>query len=235
MNEDQKARLTAKYEEAKARGMNPADIKDPELQNFFDEVAKVLLENFDRTIPFEYAEKLIGVLGFFRKLIDEDDWTVIIKLHALLESVLSHALADALKHPELISLFAELPMSDARFGKVKFLRELNLIADEHMKFIYRLSQLRNEMAHDARNVTFSLKDYVGKMQPNEIKAFFNAIVGKEFAQKWTPERLAEYKETPKKTLVLGTFSVLATLIFFGAAQSVREKREKPSAVPAKPE
>ena len=97
-----------------------------------DELQAKLIANLkeDPNIPIDEAEAKLQIEGFFNKLVSDDDWTTIVKLHALFEGVFSHLLADALCCPELLGVLSNLPMGETRYGKLKFLKELKLITGE---------------------------------------------------------------------------------------------------------
>lgn len=67
-------------------------------------------------------ETEIGIAsGFFERLLqDGDDWSFVIKLHALAEAALTHLLTAAVGREELSDLFSSLPMADSRRGKLGY-------------------------------------------------------------------------------------------------------------------
>jgi hypothetical protein len=63
----------------------------------------------------EYAEleRAVGVReGFFHRLVDEDDWSFVIKLHALFEAACAHLLLFHFREPELADIVARLELSN---------------------------------------------------------------------------------------------------------------------------
>ena len=129
------------------------------------------------------AAELLGELGlpprFFDDLNREDDWSLIIKLHALFEAVLAGLIARRLKEPALESVLAKLEFNDARAGKVAFAKALDLLNPKDETFLRGLSELRNKLIHDVRNVGFNLREYVAGLDKNQ-KAKFK----REFGE-WT--------------------------------------------------
>jgi hypothetical protein len=97
--------------------------------------------------------------GFALALLEEDDWSFIIKLHALMESAVSQLLANALARPELADVFAALEMSNTKTGKIAFVRALDLLPKQHTDFIRALSELRNQLVHRVKNITFDLSQH----------------------------------------------------------------------------
>lgn len=107
--------------------------------------------------------------GFFVQLLREDDWSFVIKLNALFEAACAHALTTRLNAPELIDQFARLELADRERGKVKFLSALNCITEEQAKFLRELATLRNKLAHNVSQVTFTFDRYVSVLDPNQKK------------------------------------------------------------------
>lgn len=119
-------------------------------------------------------EQKLGVSpGFFESLDgeDENDWSFVIKVHALIEAAISHLLTEHLQRPELVELFSRLDMSNKATGKAAFVKALGLLEEPERRFISSLSELRNMLVHDVRNVSFNLAEYVEKMDQNKQEGF----------------------------------------------------------------
>lgn len=97
-------------------------------------------------------------LGFFDALYDEDDWSFVIKLHSFLEAHLSMVLAESMNKSALDS-FTYIPMSNAKYGKAVIASSIGLIPKDMEIFIRALSEFRNLLAHDIRNVGIDIGSY----------------------------------------------------------------------------
>lgn len=64
------------------------------------------------------------------KLLDEDDWSFIIKLHALMEAAIAYLLTQHFDDDRLSGVFEYLELSDAGKGKIAFVKELELLPSE---------------------------------------------------------------------------------------------------------
>lgn len=109
------------------------------------------------------VEETLRSLGVARSFFDDlltkgDDWTFIIKIHALVEAALTHLIVAELERPELADIIAKLETSDTRTGKVAFVKALKLLDDHHRRFVRALSELRNGLVHDVRNTSFSFTE-----------------------------------------------------------------------------
>lgn len=111
--------------------------------------------------------------GFFNSLDDDDenDWSFVIKLHALVEAAVSHLLTEQLHRPELSGLFARLDISNETTGKAAFVKALALLDKPERRFMTALSTLRNGLVHDVRNVDFDLLQHIEKMDKEQQGAF----------------------------------------------------------------
>lgn len=115
-------------------------------------------------------EAKIGVReNFFRDLLQEDDWSFVIKLHALFEAACTHLLLFHFKEPELAAVFTRLELSNKATGKLAFLGKLELLGKEERRLVSTLSELRNSLVHDVRNAEFSLASMVASMSAAELK------------------------------------------------------------------
>lgn len=121
----------------------------------------LLLENSFYDELSQIENRLGLAEGFFRSVRGESDWAFIIKIHALLEAAFSDRICANLVRPELLDIMSAIPMSDSHCGKVAFANSLGMLGDgeqarAHRGFIRYLSELRNMLAHDPRNVDYNL-------------------------------------------------------------------------------
>ena len=130
--------------------------------------------NLGDLIP--HLEAKLGIApGFFGALDsdDENDWSFIIKLHALVEATVSHLLTEQLHRPELAELFARLDISNKTTGKAAFVELLALLDKPERRFMSSLSELRNKLVHDVRNVGFDLTRHIDNLSKEQRNAFLN--------------------------------------------------------------
>lgn len=109
--------------------------------------------------------KTVGIDDeFLRLLLASDDWSFVIKWHALLEVAASQFLAAHFGHPKLRDAFAELPMGNFKFGKVTFLKACGFLSPGQFRFLQILGEYRNALAHDVRQISFSIEKEISSMQ-----------------------------------------------------------------------
>jgi len=109
--------------------------------------------------------------AFFAHLLDEDDWSFIIKLHALIEAACTHLLNFHFKEPGLRTLLSRLELSNTTSGKIAFLKAVGLLGKEERRYIRALSELRNNLVHDVRNQKFDLNDTVDNFDQKALRNF----------------------------------------------------------------
>ncbi|MCC1496135.1 hypothetical protein [Alcanivorax sp. 1008] len=125
-------------------------------------------------------EKRLGLdSGFFDKLIEgESDWALIIKTHALIEAAVSDLLATSLDRKDLNAIFSSLELSNKRTGKMAFVSALGLLDEDCRRFISALSELRNRLVHNVKNVHFDFHEYVKQLDAQQFRQFvknFNTL------------------------------------------------------------
>src|SRR5688572_2981213 len=91
-------------------------------------------------------ESQLGLpVGFYDKLLQEDDWSFIIKLNALFEAAATHILVVRLKAPELADALANLDFAHGKYGKLVLLRKLDAINKDQATLLRMLAELRNSL------------------------------------------------------------------------------------------
>lgn len=178
-------------------------------------------------------ESKVGVPeNFFRGLNAADDWSFVIKLHALFEAACSHLLLFHFKEPELSEVFSRLELSNKTTGKIAFLGKIGLLGKENRRFISALSELRNSLVHDVRNAEFSLPNLVAGLDAAEVKNLAISFSPFETTIRQFPydpkmklgfdERLqaqanvqaitSRFKTDPKYHIWIGAYSVLTSIV-----------------------
>lgn len=152
--------------------------------------------------------------GFLEGLSAEDDWSFVVKAHALLEAALTTVLV-AKSDPRLADTFRKLQMG-GRTGKVSLAEALELLDRPSVQFLTQFSELRNRLLHDVRNVTFRFPEYVSKMTPHEIRSLAR-IIGGVFE---LPEETLEQADVaevlrvyPKEAFTFGVSAILGRVLF----------------------
>lgn len=125
--------------------------------------------------PLEWVGAFESELGlpsafFIRLLQKEDDWSFIIKLHALIEAALAHLLAIH-SNEKLLNVFVRMGMR----SKVAFAKALGVLDKDERIFISKLSGIRNSFAHDVHQAGATMAAYVAALDPEQLKSLKVAI------------------------------------------------------------
>lgn len=129
-------------------------------------------ENWEHFLSVEEEFELPK--DFFKNLYNEDDWSFVIKIHALIESISSSLILYHFKEPSISSIISRLEMSNPKTGKIAILKSLRLIGEADRKYIISLSQLRNNLVHKVENTSFTFNEWIKEMDKNQLKQ--NALV-----------------------------------------------------------
>lgn len=136
------------------------------------------MENIDESLA--NLENDLGIPhGFCLKLREEDDWSFVIKLHALFECAAAEQLTRTFRRKELADVFSRFELSNIKTGKLALIRALKLLPPAHVQFIRNLSELRNALAHKVQNVNVKLIDYFRSKTAN-----YQSSDLRKFADQW---------------------------------------------------
>jgi hypothetical protein len=167
----------------------------------------------EKVLIYELERKLTLPSGFCELLMSEDDWSFVIKTHALFEAALSQLLSHHLGKPELLDILSRLETSNTSTGKLAIAKALGYLEEEERRLIKSWSELRNALVHDVTNTSFNLKAHIMLMAPNNQKKWLR----KFFMEEWyqpnleTDEGFAEAVDNPKAFLYNGALSLLFQL------------------------
>ncbi|WP_434983580.1 hypothetical protein [Vreelandella zhaodongensis] len=121
-------------------------------------------------------ERRLGIAdGFFESLYREDDWSFIIKLHALIEAAAADMIVTSLGRPKLKKALSRIPLSDATYGKASMLGSLDVLSSSYVTFIRKLSELRNDAVHNVENTNLNLKSKLEKLDKQQRKSWAKAL------------------------------------------------------------
>lgn len=150
-------------------------------------------------------------IDFYEKLLAEDDWSFVIKLNALVEAACTDALVARFHAPELAEGLASLDLGHQRHGKVKLLTTSGALEKEQAKVLQLLYELRNKLAHDVRQVSFSFSAHLAAMGAAKKIAFIKCAGHGVKPEVMGVDRDTFVAENPKLSLWITVSEVLACL------------------------
>jgi hypothetical protein len=119
----------------------------------------------------KFENKLNLPKDFYNNLLNEDDWSFVIKMSALFEAACTHGLLVKLQSPEIESALKSIEHAHQKHGKILLITKLGVIVESQKTFLTELAELRNKLAHKIENVNFSFESYLSEMDENQKKKF----------------------------------------------------------------
>jgi hypothetical protein len=120
------------------------------------------------------VEKELGLgAGFLMRLREGDDWAFVIESGTLIEAALTQAIVEALGRPDLREFVGEMSLR-GRAGRMTLAKQLNLLNAMESKLAERVSDVRNDFAHDVRYVRMTLGEYF-KAKPVRVEELVEAV------------------------------------------------------------
>ena len=165
-----------------------------------------------------FAKDHLAALGlppdFDKKLLRDDDWSLVIKLHALVEAALTNALVAHVGVEGTRDVFSRLQVG-GRTGKVAFAKALDFSDTTEIRFVQALSELRNKLVHNVRNVNFKLKNHIESLSVSDRRMFVRNLcymyVQDEKSTKSLDDAVKQVLARPKKALWRSGLQVIAVL------------------------
>ncbi len=129
--------------------------------------AESLITDFKQTIISELKTHQEFILS----LLEDDDWSLIIKSHALIESVVTDLIIAATEEGKLKPVIKMLPLHDEKIGKLKILKIYGLLNKEQRQFVRCLSELRNDLVHNFDNIDFTFSNHINTLDKNQKRTW----------------------------------------------------------------
>jgi hypothetical protein len=144
--------------------------------------------NFLDGLNDRLAKDFYEVHEILYRLLKDDDWSLVIKSHAMLEAIVTNLIIAKTKEAQLKSIVERLPLHDSQIGKLAITKQYGLLTNGQLRFIRRASELRNELVHKLENIDFRFENYVASMDGNQRKAWSESLtwhsLGTEAAEAW---------------------------------------------------
>jgi hypothetical protein len=142
---------------------------------------------------------------FFERLGEEDDWSLVIKLHALLETTLGWYLDNYLKPYGLEWLIGKMDLSGGRINKIEVALRTGGLDANQAKFIRAISKIRNRLVHNIRHVRFDLRDYISDLSTLEKHEFASDVLAINVTDNWTEEERVQLRASVINAPRVATF------------------------------
>lgn len=165
---------------------------------------------------------------FLKKLEDDDDWSFVIKIQALVEAALTEAIVSVLGEPRVKRMIERLALADEENGKLRIATELGLLDKRQRRFIRRMANLRNQLAHRISDVDFKFSQFITSLDASQAKDWQESLawfaLDRDSSKFWLGGTLS----APRTVVWVGTLMLLSTLHV--AVVEVETKRKIDAAV-----
>ncbi|WP_303909445.1 hypothetical protein [Thiohalomonas denitrificans] len=161
--------------------------------------------------------------AFLDSLKNEDDWSFIIKLHALVEAAVSHLLVHKFGDERLLSIFSRVELSNKATGKIAFISAMELVNKHERRFIRSLSELRNKLVHNIGNVQFDLATYADNLEKDAKDNFAKSFWYGYGEQDDGVDRKQLVLAKPKEAIWVSALLFLAIIYELKEAERLRSK------------
>ncbi len=160
---------------------------------------------------------------FLVDLAKQDDWSFVIKAHALLETAVTQMIVDSLGEKRLQKFVRRLPLSGAT-GKLSIAEQLELLDVESIKCIRLFSDLRNSLVHNFENLTFSFDKHFQSLDKTGKEKWKGSLSWFVENKREAIERWGSFVETcPKPALLCAILFVVQHCL--GQSTKARGKKE----------
>jgi uncharacterized protein YutE (UPF0331/DUF86 family) len=139
----------------------------------YREVAEKILQTHARDI----LSSLKNNMSFLDELnTQDDDWAFVIKAQALIEGAVTRAILAQIGDDRIKRTVEVLPLVGEELSKLALMKDFNLITRKERRFISKMANLRNRLAHRAEFSKFNFKDHVDSLDGKQLKDWQDSIV-----------------------------------------------------------
>jgi len=183
-------------------------------------------DNFLGGLKDRIAGEFDSVHKVLYQLLKEDDWSLVIKTHAMLEAIVTGLIIARTNEAQLKSVVERLPLHDSQIGKLAIVKQYDLLAKGQLRFIRRASELRNELVHRLENIDFCFEQYVAAMDGNQRNAWSESLtwhsLETEASEAWTKAAL----ENAKVAYWFSVFMLVTVVVLDSEALKMQEELDK---------
>lgn len=113
--------------------------------------------------------------NFLDRLInDDDDWSFVVRGHALLEAAFNEFLVHALGRASLSAVIPRMQLGGGKTGKLAMAKAIGGLLPGTIQFAEKFSDLRNTFVHHVTNTSFSSKQYFSGLTKTDREAWLKA-------------------------------------------------------------
>ncbi len=123
----------------------------------------------------DYVAKKLNVKeDFLFNLQKEDDWGFVIKTSALLETLVTDLIINAIEDERMHSHIEKLNLSGAT-GKIKLGKEINVLSKELCNFCEAFAPIRNKFVHGTKNLHTTFNQFISEADESIVSRLKNCL------------------------------------------------------------
>lgn len=122
-----------------------------------------------------FSAELKLKLDFLLSIGNDNDWSFIIKSHALIEAVITELIISRIEEIEMKPIIERMPLHDDQVSKMRIVKIYGLMTDDQIKFVKKLSEIRNDIVHKFDNIDFTFTNYISQLDKNQRKSWTKLI------------------------------------------------------------
>lgn len=162
-------------------------------------------------IPSELQTRFFASLDVMGRLHDDNDWSFVIKVQAIVEAAVTEAVIAKVGEPAILSIVERLPLADEEIGKLTLAKELNILPKEQRRFVRKMAELRNRLAHRVQDIEFDFSKYVESLNSSQLRDWKESVawfaIERDNHEFW----LQRAQEKPRLTVYLSIVLLLGML------------------------
>ena len=98
--------------------------------------------------------------GFYDYMLSMRDWEFIIILSTMFEAALVEGVVRELNNDKIKGVLSYLDLANTKCGKIEFAKNLSIITNDDAKFIRKIAEIRNLLAHRIDQRNFKISVYI---------------------------------------------------------------------------
>jgi hypothetical protein len=110
--------------------------------------------------PEQAVAKDLGLPKSLLHVLEEDDWSLVVKVHAYIEAAMNQLLTAHFNDSRLDEIIQRMDMGNKMRGKLGLIKALDLLPPEAWSFVKLLSELRNSIVHRLKCLDLNLKKHL---------------------------------------------------------------------------
>jgi hypothetical protein len=151
-------------------------------------------------------------LSLVKKIGDDDDWSFVIKAHALIEAAVTSSVVAHSGNERLKRTIERLSLIGDNVSKLALAKEFALMSPEQCRFVKMIAKLRNKLAHEIDQIDFTFEAYMASLD-SEAKSEWQQSIVWFASDRRTREVWCRIATATPKTALYSAVYLLISLLY----------------------